>query len=102
MVWGLSRDVSLSGDEAGFIRILGSENDWELFRCYPPSGPVDVWLDCREPGISQNDISISYVSQEETEADFRCPMVHVEVHVIAYLSFGIWSPIDVDDLPWGN
>ena len=60
-VRGLAGNIPLSRDEADFTRILGTKNDRELFRGYPSPGPVDVWLYCREPGISQDDVSISYV-----------------------------------------
>ena len=65
MIWRLSRDVSLPRNEVGFVRILGPEDHRKLFRCYPSSHPVDVRLHCREPRIAQNNVSVTYVSQEE-------------------------------------
>ena len=44
-------NVSLSGNEADFVRVLSAENDGELFRGYPSSGPIDIWLYCCEPRI---------------------------------------------------
>ena len=61
MVWGLTGNISLSGDEAGFIHILSTENDGELFCGYPSPGPVDVGLHRSEPRVPQDDVSISYV-----------------------------------------
>ena len=77
MVWGLTGNVSLSGDETSSVRVLSTEDDGELFGGYPTPGPINVWLYCSEPGVPQDDISISYVRQEESKTDFGDAMVHI-------------------------
>jgi hypothetical protein len=76
---------------------VGAEYNGELFRCDPSSTPIDIGLDSGEPGVSQNDVSISDIGEEESQFYYGLSLRYCHVDVVFDEAFRVRGSVYVND-----
>ena len=96
----LSRDVSRSRKEHGFCGRFSFQDHRKLGEVDPSSCPMNLWLNCGEPRVSEDDIAVTQPCQEEPHFSLGRAGLHFQVSVEMDCPCHIFRSIDVDDLPW--
>ena len=58
------------------------------------------WLDCREPWITEDDVSVTQTGQEEAHFSFSRSGLYFQVGIEADGAKNIGRTVDIDDFPW--